>query len=119
MLPTKASFPWDEHDRVQTTPQSQHCFPSAPQGAPLALPPSSAGSLALGTGTAAGTLGLCCYRASGTPSTGLPPSLLCSLISLSAFAAQAPASLRPQLESSERERGGDAGGGTVSSAGLC
>lgn len=113
-----ASFLWDEDDRVQTPPVSTGSPVLPRELVLLPLTPASAGSSALGAGTAASTLGLCCYRASGTPSTGPPPPLPCSLTSLSASAAQAPASLHPRPESSEREMR-DTGGGTMSSARLC
>lgn len=104
--PAEAPFFLVLYDGVQTVLES--ACPLVPQCSPepslLLLTPSSAGFLILGSGTAASTLGLCCCRAAGNPSTGLPPQLLHSMTYLSASAAQVPTFLHPRLESSEGDK---------------
>lgn len=104
--PAEAPFFLVLYDGVQTVLES--ACPLVPQCSPepslLFLIPSSAGFLILGSGTAASTLGLCCCRAAGNPSTGLPPRLLHSMTYLSASAAQVPTFLHPRLESSEGDK---------------
>lgn len=91
LLPAKAYFLWVKDDGF--------CCPREPSLLPLT--PAFAGSWALGTGTATRTLGPCCYKASGNPSTGLPPGLLHPRTTSSVSVVQVPALLHLQCESSE------------------
>lgn len=120
LFSAEASLLWDKEERVQTLWKSilASVSPMLPrESSLLPLTPLSSGSWTLDTGTAARILGLCCCRVLGNPSTGLPPLLLLLMIFVSASAAQAPTSLHPRLESSEKT-GGKMGRGSFFSQAL-